>query len=108
MVMKAPPMHPAIWKFCTQVNRTLHAHHALVEILGPDLQDNSKSRGIVITLLQQFGFSDSYRTVVESIKSSQELIISARYASVDLQLFVPPLTKTFVDISFYSFEKCRY
>lgn len=66
--------------------------HALVEILGPDLQDNSKSRGIVITLLQQFGFSDSYRTVVESIKSSQELMIFAP-DMVDLQLFVPPLTK---------------
>lgn len=66
--------------------------HALIEILGPDLQENSRSQAIVTTLLQQFGFSDNYRTIVESIKSSQELMIFAP-DMVDPKIFVAPLTK---------------
>lgn len=66
--------------------------HALIDILGPDLQESSKSRTIVITMLNQFQHSNDYRSIVESTRSLQELIIFAP-DMVDVKLFARPLTK---------------
>lgn len=66
--------------------------HALIDILGPDLQESSKSRGIVLTLLQQFQYSNDYRSIVEAIRSSLDLIVFVP-DMVDVKLFAEPLTK---------------
>lgn len=64
--------------------------HALIDILGPDLQESVKSRSIVFTLLKQFSLSHDYKCIVESIRSFQELIIFAP-SLIDVKLFVKPL-----------------
>lgn len=66
--------------------------HALIDILGPDLQESSKSQGIVFCMLQQFLLTNDYICITESIRSNQELIIFAPNL-IDFTTFVQPLTK---------------
>lgn len=72
--------------------------HALIDILGPDLQESSKSRSIVLTLLQQFQLEGDYMSTVESIRSLQELIIFVP-DMVDIKQFAKPLSK-YLNISY--------
>lgn len=48
---------------------------ALINVLGPDLKESTKSRGIVLPLVQYFELSDSTNIAVEAYRSLQELII---------------------------------
>ncbi|KAA8911182.1 hypothetical protein TRICI_003904 [Trichomonascus ciferrii] len=50
---------------------------ALINVLGPDLRESSKSRNIVFSLVKQFEMSSDENVVVESHRSIQELIIFA-------------------------------
>lgn len=65
--------------------------HALIDIMGPDLQESSKSQEIVLSMIQQFQLTDDYVCIAESIRASQELIIFAPRL-IDLNTFVKPLT----------------
>lgn len=66
--------------------------HALIDVLGPDLQVQNKSQDIMSTLIQQFQLSSHQRTVIQSIKSFQELIIFSP-SMVDIKLFAQMLTR---------------
>lgn len=50
---------------------------ALINVLGPDLRESSKSRNIVFSLVKQFEMSSDENVVVEAHRCIQELIIFA-------------------------------
>lgn len=64
--------------------------HALIDVMGPDIQESEKSQEIVLLLLEQFQLSNDYICIVETIKSTQELIIFAPNL-IDISTFVKPL-----------------
>lgn len=64
--------------------------HALIDILGPDLQESSKSQIIVSSMVQQFSLTNDYICITESIRCNQELIIFAPNL-IDFNTFIKPL-----------------
>lgn len=72
--------------------------HALIDVLGPDLQESSTTQTLVYSMVQQFLLTNDYICVAESIRCSQELIIFAPDL-IDFSMFVQPLT-TYLLISY--------
>lgn len=64
--------------------------HALIDVMGPDIQESEKSQDVVLLMLRQFELTNDYVCAVEAIKASQELIIFAPNL-IDIHSFVQPL-----------------
>lgn len=64
--------------------------HALIDVMGPDIQESTKSQQIVLSMIQQFEFSKDYICLAEAIRSTQELTIFAPNI-VNIQSFLVPI-----------------
>ena len=56
---------------------------SLINVLGPDLQDMSKARDLMLCLVRQFGMEENPLTVVESLRCLEHLSL---YASRHMEL----------------------
>ena len=50
---------------------------AIITILGPDVQESSRTRSLVLDLVQEFSFEDDEDILIEDIKCTQHLLMFA-------------------------------
>jgi hypothetical protein len=66
---------------------------AIVNVLGPDLQDVSKTRDLILTLIEQFQSEESVLVLKESLKCREHLSLYAP-GHIDFALYVRLLQKS--------------